>query len=159
MAPTRAQLLADRALDKAPTDAWVQWAVNELLAGQDSPHLRILAGERPPFDPFEISALLDKVLSELAVAVPSRDKAMLAYAAELADTLVKSQANDVAPLRQLRDLCIESGYPKYLYNFYLLAFAEQDLQAGGVQFYWLGATPANIRQLILDCANEWLGEF
>src|SRR5206468_5361865 len=62
MLPTLKQLLAERALARTPTDAWVEWAVDQLMRGQDTPHLRILAGERAPFNAFEMYALFDTVL-------------------------------------------------------------------------------------------------
>jgi hypothetical protein len=156
MIPTLKQLLAERALARTPTDAWVEWAVDQLMRGQETPHLRILAGERAPFNAFEVWALLDTVFRELDVQPPGPEEAVRAYAAELASSLVQSEGRDVAALRLLRDLAIERQYPDYLHDFYLLAFAEQDLTSGGVQFYWQGATPTNVYQIIHDRAAAWL---
>jgi len=129
IAPSLRRLLAERALDKPPSEAWVQWAVSQLSAGHDTPHLRILAGESAPFNVGEMSALLDRVLGELGIQAPTRETAIHEDATELATRLVETQGEDLEPLRRLRDLCIECKYPKALNDFYLPAFAAEDLAA------------------------------
>jgi hypothetical protein len=156
MVPTLKRLVAERALKQPPSDLWVQWAVAQLSAGQDTPHLRILAGERAPFYYPEMSALLDKVLEELGQPLPSRDTAIREYASELATLLVGSKGRDLEPLRQLRDLCIACEHSLTLNDFYLLAFAAEDLARHGDQHYWEGATSANLPDIVLDKARMWL---
>jgi hypothetical protein len=156
MPPSLKRLLAERALEKPPSDAWVEWAVAQLSAGQDTPHLRILAGERAPYGFGEMSALLDRILGELGIQPPPREAAIHDYASELVSELVTSHGENFEPLQRLRDLAIDCKYPSALHDFYLLAFAAEDLIARGDQHYWEGATSANIAFLITDRASLWL---
>jgi len=48
---------------------------------------------------------------------------------------------------------IARGYQE-LYEFDLLSFAFERLQAGEEQFYWQGATRENIRTIIRDEAEK-----
>jgi hypothetical protein len=59
-------------------------------------------------------------------------------------------------LEILKDICIELDMEKYLYQFYLLYFAKDDLLDSEVQWYIEGADKSNIDKIIEDYFQEWL---
>jgi hypothetical protein len=59
-------------------------------------------------------------------------------------------------LRMVADLCIELGYPRYLYDSYLLYFAQDDLRVSEIQWYWPDATRDNIEEIIREYATKWI---
>jgi len=56
-------------------------------------------------------------------------------------------------LHVLRDTCIARGY-KELYEFYMLSFAYERLQAGEGQLYWPDATLENIFAIVRNEAEK-----
>lgn len=77
---TTAEILAFKALNRDIDKAWVDWAVDMLIAGYDSEHLTILAGESEPFNQFQIQELADKVLAELQLDYSNKDQTIKNYA-------------------------------------------------------------------------------
>jgi hypothetical protein len=154
--PSAVAISAWRALDRSPTREWVAWAVRELVAGRDTPNLRIVAGLSEPFDYFETIRYVDRALEELGVTRVDKPAAIAAYTEELLRLMIAQQQSIPDTLRQLTDLCIECDYPEFLFTFYKLFFAKQDLENGEHQFYWDGADASNIDAIILSEAEHWL---
>jgi len=59
----------------------------------------------------------------------------------------------------LKDICIELDYEKYLYDFFSLYFAKDDLSYSENQWYWNGATRENIEKTITDYFTTWKTNF
>jgi len=140
-------LRAHLALGRSPSTLWVEWAVAELLAGRDSPNLRVLAGLSEPFDHHETVLITERALAEVAKTGAQTD-AVRTYVVVLLEWILEGRADRSAALSELALMCIESGYPETLMPFYLLHFAQLDLAAHGDQHYWDGANPSNIEAII-----------
>jgi hypothetical protein len=65
--PSTKEILAYRTPNRVVDERWVDWAVSMLEQGYDTPHLRVLAGESPPFNQFEMVALADRAFEELGL--------------------------------------------------------------------------------------------
>ncbi|MEM1239000.1 MAG: hypothetical protein AAGI45_04080 [Cyanobacteria bacterium P01_H01_bin.26] len=137
----------------------VQWAVDTLCVGKDSPSLRILAGLAPPFYSFEVRAYATKALKELGIGIPTEKNAISVYAWYLIKDILADAACMQDRLSALGDLCAGKDYPKEIYDFYLLRWAFADLQDSEVQFYWDEADRNNIQEIILARCHEWLVEY
>jgi hypothetical protein len=156
-ARSTAEILALRVLGASVDQLFVDWAVAQLEAGRDSPHLRVLAGEIAPFNYFEMSQLLDKVLQELGLELPPDDETALRnYARERVLAAIAGSVSASTVLSELAHLCIEFGYPRFLYDFYLLHWAKSDLQEQEVQWYWPDADRENIDSVISSHFETWL---
>ena len=59
----------------------------------------------------------------------------------------------------LKDLCIELDYESYLYDFYSLYFAKDDLSYSDNQWYWTGADKNNIDTIIRDYFTKWKTDY
>ena len=61
-------------------------------------------------------------------------------------------------LRELNRLCIDTDYASELQDFYLLYFAWDDLKTSNEQWYWPGATRANIATIALEVLTKFVTE-
>ncbi len=146
-----------RRLNRDVDSRWIDWAVDSLVAGHDTPSLRVLAGEAAPFNQFEMGSLVDQTLDELHVRLPeTEDDAAVVCATPLVKRLASQDVETAEALSTLAQLCIERDYLRDLYCFYLLHFAFDDLQAGEHQWYWEGATRENINGIVAQEARAWV---
>jgi hypothetical protein len=152
-------ILAYRALNRKIDEHWVEWAASMLEQGFDSYHLRIFAGESPPFNQFELTELANKTFEELGLDWSDTERVISRYAAELLEEMLTGAREAESVLNILKDICIELDYARYLFDFYLLHFAQQDLQSSEMQWHWPGANRANIASIITDYAHRWIERF
>ncbi len=146
-----------RKLNRGVDSRWVDWAVDSLAAGHDTPSLRVLAGESAPFNQFEMWSLVDAVLDELQVPLPkTEDDAAIICATPLVKQLASRDVDIASALSTLAQFCIERDYLRGLYCFYSLHFAFDDLQVSEHQHYWDGATRENINDIVTQEAKTWI---
>lgn len=151
-------IVAWRSLGRSIDQQWVDWAVGMLEKGHDSYHLRILAGEPPPFNQFDLRSIVDSVFDELDIDCSDQEKSVKDYASYLIREMLGGRMNAVSVLRTLKDICLELDYAEYLYDFYSLYFAQEDLATSNIQRYWIGMTKENIEQEIFGYSKRWLQE-
>jgi hypothetical protein len=134
--PSTDEVLALRKLGRTVDERFAEWAISLLMEGQDTPALRVLAGESPPSSPSEMEALADRAFAELGIVQhPGIEAAARSLAAFRARQVLAGQlARDVA-LQELAELYMETD-DRALQDFYLLHHARDDLQQGEVQWYW-----------------------
>lgn len=157
-APTTALILGRRALNRRCGKECVDWAERQLLVGIDTTLMRQLAGMEPPYNHFELAALLDRVLNGLAMPDLSRSDGLRVLAAEVLRPALGPGSDITAAVSDVRTLCIEEGNPAELMDFYFLAFANDDLRENGEQHYWSGATSANILTMMRERAASLVGQ-
>jgi hypothetical protein len=134
----------------------VDWAIGLLERGQDSPHLRQLAGMLPPYNHFEIAALRDRTMEELKIEDVAQSEAIREYVVEVLRDALNGDLHLIEALKTVTDLCIADGYRQDLMDFYCLYYAHLNLQHGNMQWYWDGATRENIDEIIRECAQSFL---
>lgn len=151
------EVVALRGLGRSIDERWVGWAVDMLVAGHDTPSLRLLAGATAPFNQFEMAALVDRTLEELGVpGYRSREDAGIALAVVRARQVLDGTAPVAGALAELSRLCVEPDYASGLYGFYLLHYARDDLQGHREQYYWPGATRRTIDAVVRELCEVWL---
>ncbi|WP_395750229.1 hypothetical protein [Prosthecobacter sp.] len=141
-----------------PADC-VEWAMEALTEGYDTPSLRILAGLASPLVIFEVRDYAKRALRELGISIPNGPAAISAYARDLVSDILVQPPLMQSRLRELCDLCIAEDYQNDIYDFYLLRWAYDDLKNETVQWYWDGADRSNIDQIILQKCSSWLEEY
>lgn len=155
--PGTVELLAMRKLGKSVDERWVAWAVSMLVEGQDTPALRILAGEAPPFNQFEMADLVDRVFRELGLeAFDSPHSAAVGYASVLARGVLDGKISVQFAVFELSEVYVELDFLDDLQDFYRLRHARDDLQESDIQYYWTNATRETIDEVIRDYCREWL---
>ena len=86
--------------------ALVDWAVDALVGGWDSPSLRILAGLEKPPNEFEVDHFVARLAHELGIALPDRKGLTDQYALAIARDIVDGVTPPYDGARELRLLCI-----------------------------------------------------
>lgn len=149
------EILAFKALNRDIDRTWVEWAVEMLMAGFDTENLAILAGEYEPYNQFQLQALTTRAFDELQLDYSNKDQTIKNYSCYLIDKSLNGELNSFKVLAILKDICIELDYASYLYDFYLLYFAKDDLSYSDNQYYWNGADKDNIDKIILSYFTNW----
>jgi hypothetical protein len=144
------RILAMKALERRCEQDCVDWAIGLLERGNRTRNVAILAGMIPPFNPFEMAEMRDRVLEELCVPALAREDAIVIYAGELAADAAEDPRSPYAVLRELSELCIAEGYLRELHECYLLSNAWEDLLSRNEQWYVANATLDNIETLARD---------
>ena len=156
-----------RALGLAPSDTVIEWALDAITAGYDSPNLRILAGLGAPFDELEVKRLCSAACAELGIpSLPAREYVKCYIGSVLRQMLDGKLSREDAMSRlaslyckgQLARLPDPYGYGYELaYDFYLLFHQKDDLnRPEGFDFYWKGGTKSNMDSIIDREARSWL---
>lgn len=104
MAPALEELLAEFFVRDASSTTISALAVRALERGVDSPSLRVLAGLTGYVSPFELEALIDRMLSELGEARPSRTTLLGALARPHAEAFLAGQLGPADFTRRLYEL-------------------------------------------------------
>ena len=153
--PSTAEILAFKMLGRSINKKWIDWAYDMLEAGFETENLVMLAGEIEPFNQFELQSLADKVLKELNLTWDDRQQVYKNYVCYLVSEALDEKLKAVNVLSALKDICIANDYEPYLYDFYSLYFAYEDLRYSENQWYWNGATRENIDVVIKQYFMEW----
>lgn len=103
------------------------WAVSELEQGRDSKHLRILASAFDAKSRTELEVHFRQSLVELDWEYPTKEVATKRYSESIMQRIVKSEIEPFEGCKELCNLCIYLEYPKDLYNWNALYWAQDEL--------------------------------
>ena len=139
-------------------DDCVNWAIEMLQLGYDTPSLLILAGLTKPTNQFEVKDYLKQALNELELEEKTGDDATLSYSYYYIVKIAKGE--DVKRnLKSVYEFCKARDYEKNINEFYLLYWAWDDLDYGNdYQAYWPDADRSNIEQTVIETAKKWVSE-
>lgn len=150
-------MVAYPGLENINGDECIQWAIEMLQFGYETPSLLIVAGLPKSPSQWELHSYLKAALSELGLQEKVGEAAILSYSAYYITKIAVAQ--DVQRnLEMLYRFCLQCGYDKLIFDFYLLYWAWQDLDYENDQHYWKGANRNNIEQIVVEKANKWVVE-
>lgn len=151
------KVIAFSDMSTANWDDCVDWAIEMLQLGHETPSLLILAGLTKPTDQNEARDYLRMALRELELSEKTGDEATLSYASYYI-TRIASGEEIKRNLSMVYDFCLARDYDKLIYDFYLLHWAWSDLDYGNeFQHYWPDATKQNIAEVVIETAKKWVG--
>jgi hypothetical protein len=136
-----------------------EWATGLLIAGADSPSLRILAGFTGEENHFEICQYLVASFQEIGLEFPEKSRAVIDYALELAETYLagkldlKHFLDDICCMHFEFEFCL--GNQK-LFPLVLLKWAWDDLQFDDIGSYYV---PGIHRDNFTAMANQEIQTF
>jgi hypothetical protein len=78
------------------------------------------------------------------------------YAVELLEEMLRGARPPQTVMNVLKGICIELDYARFLFGFYRLPYAQEDLVYSDMQHYWPGADRSNIEIVIFDYARRWI---
>jgi hypothetical protein len=153
------KILADKVQQQANAEDWIDWALEMMDAGFETEHLVILAGLSPHLNRFELDDIVNRALKELSLDTMTKDEMIYGYVYFLIDEALNSKISSKAALDILRKLCRDRDYEEELFPFYLLAYAQEELDELGVQLYWKDADHNNIDSIIKDQFKDWKSKY
>lgn len=155
IAPFTHEVVTLRYLEKGVDISRIRWAEKMLIAGFDSPHLRVLVGEKEPFNKFELDDIFDKSAREISLPkITSLEEAINTYTTAKIQRFLNGSVGSRDTLYDLKELYNEYEYTE-IYDFYLLYFAAIDLIDNEIQWYWPEATRKNIKKIIKKRCCDW----
>ena len=158
--PSTAEILVYKQQKFNINTQWKDWALEMLMAGYETENLFILAGEDIHCNPFEFTELTDKIFEELHLNEIDANSIIILYSLFIVKSVIQSpDKNKVsAALNKLEQECINNEYNTFLYDFYLLSNAIDELKALGEQWYWNDAslTKENWYEYTLRFFKLWI---
>jgi len=150
------KILAFKELPDFNMDDSIDWALDMMRLGYETPSLLILAGLSKPTNVYEAESYLVSSLSELGIDIPNREEALYEYCKYFVTRLARAE-NIRDNLLRLYQVARDELDDKSLFDFYLLYWAWDDLDySPDYQHYWNGATIDNIESIVIDTAKRWL---
>lgn len=139
-------------------DECLDWAVEMISLGYDSPSLYILASLSKPTNYFETIEYLKATFDELDLSFKRGVEGVVSYSSYFIEQISKG-INVKENLKIVYKFCQEKDYEKPIYDFYLLYWAWDDLDYGNeYQSYWPDATKSNIEHITISTALNWVKE-
>lgn len=154
--PSTYQILAWKFFDRSVDQRWADWAVEMMLAGFETESLPMLALLEKPYNQFELKELTDRILDELGLSNQDKGLVMCNYASYLINLGIKEERDISSVLNSLKDMYLALDGDATFLNFYLLAYAKEDLNFSEVQYYWDGADRTNIDKIISEEFQKWI---
>lgn len=151
------KILAYRELPNFNMDDSIDWAIEMLELGYDTPSLLMLAGISKPTNFLETEYYLLHSLKELDIQIPNREDAILGYCKYYIEKISVNE-NVRANLTNVHNLAQSAlEEPNINSDFYLLAWAWGDFDYEQTYTdYWPEATPETIESIVISKAKEWL---
>lgn len=145
-------------LESVNGDDCVDWAIEMLQAGYETPSTLILAGLSKPTNQFEVKDYLKSALRELKLDEKTGDDATISYSSYYIIKIARGEEIK-RNLGMVYEFCTSRHYEKIIFDFYLLYWAWGDLDYGNeYQHYWPEADKNNIEQIVIDTARKWVLE-
>jgi hypothetical protein len=139
-------------------DECVDWAIEMISLGYDTPSLLILAGLSKPTNYFETVEYFKKTLNELHLKIKTGNEGVLSYSSYFIEQIALGY-NVKENLTAVYKYCQLKNYEKTIYDFYLLYWAWDDFDYGNkCQSYWPDADKQNIESVVISIADKWVKE-
>lgn len=124
------------------------WACGRLIAGDDTPHLAMLAGMTGSENAFELEDYFRRTIQELHLQLPDNARAVLDYAQEISRLYLDGQLPLKLYLQEFIELFYAEGAGHEIHPFYMLANAWDDLQFSDFSYYY-DVTRENFEEALL----------
>lgn len=109
-----ARLLARTQFGTGSGSDVVDWAVDALVVGWESPALEVLAGLEKPPNEFEVDRYVERALSELGVEMPRGPQVVNLYAVAIAGDILAGTISPYDGAREMFRICVATNYPNEL---------------------------------------------
>lgn len=151
------KIVAFPEIQQIDTDECIDWALEMMELGYESPTLHMLASFNKPTNYFEVIDYVTNTIQELGLEMKNGDDAVLSYASYYVHQIAKGE-NVRDNLTKLYKFCQMRDYEDLVYDFYLLYWAWDDLDYDDNDYnnYWNGARRSNIETIVVDEAKKWI---
>ena len=153
------KIAAYKEIDNFNTDDCVDWALELLSQGIETPNLLILASLSKPTNHFETIPYLVETLNELGIETLKGENAIVSYCYYYINQ-IRNDCEVKSNLYKVCQFCIDHNYDKKVYDFYLLYWAWNDFDYGeSITHYWDNADKNNINTIVIKTASDWIERF
>lgn len=159
MMMTTPAMQARHVLGRAQAGGYVDWATDAMMAGSDSPNLRILAGLDRFVSPFEAEDQFKRARKELGLPTPNRDQALKDYAIHLAESIHKPASNFDILVAKLSELHHTNDYPDcpdYLMEWYSLDDGLTDIRSANYPYGFDELYQSDPSKIVVEIANTFI---
>lgn len=134
--PTTRYILAKFVIQNRLGKDAPDWACGRLVAGDDTPHLAMLAGMTGLENAFELDDYFRRTIHELHLQLPDNSKAVIDYAQEISQSYLDGRLPLKPYLEEFIDLYFTEGAGPEIQSLYLLAWSWHDLQFGYDSYHY-----------------------
>lgn len=106
---------------------FADWAVMQIGAGKETPHLQMLASEFQANSITDVEPDFRRALDELGWEFPDKSEAIRRYAESILRKIVSGEIKPFEGCSQLYMMCSYADYPEYLQNWNGLYWAKEDM--------------------------------
>ncbi len=151
------KIVAFPEIQQVDTNESIDWAIEMIELGFESPTLFMLASFNKPTNYFEVINYVKDTINELGLKMKSGDDAILSYASYYILQIAKGQRVR-ENLTDLYRFCQMRDYEELVYDFYLLYWAWTDLEYDDTHnnHYWDGARKDNVEKIVIDESRKWI---
>ena len=114
------RLLAEKYMQLAIYESFVDWAGSSLEAGFDTKSIRILASLQKPLFPTEVEDYFYRSLKELGWELPEPKECVIEYARFFAEEILSDKVSPVEGCRRIYQVAVFLEYPRELMNWFYL---------------------------------------
>ena len=146
------------AIDTFDYNLAVDWAIELINKGLNTESVFMLASFSKPVESQEIKPYINPVLKELGLQEKYGEYSTIAKAHYHLDMIIHNV--DVwQNLTEVYNLCNHTDHAYELTTFYRIYHAWWNFQDGIPNWYFEGATPDNIEQILMDQARIWIEKY
>jgi hypothetical protein len=149
-------IFGKRTLKQLSAEVYVDWAVEMLVQGQDSFHLRILAGLDRSGSVFEAEDHFLRSIKELGIAEPEQEEAVRAYGCEIAQQIIDGQLSAQEGVKTLYSICLDMDYSRDFIIWLELDDALDSLLAGEYPYSYPSASMKNFDAIVKKEAENFI---
>jgi len=151
------KIVAFAEIQDVDTNESIDWAIEMIELGHESPALFMLAAFIKPTNYFEVIEYVKDTIQELELEMKSGDDATLSYTSFYVQ-LIANKVNIRENLTELYKFCQSRDYECLVYDFYLLYWAWDDIdfEDNDYNHYWAEAKTNNIEQIVVGEAKKWI---
>jgi len=135
---------------------YIDWAVDKIVSGYDSPNLRMLSGLDSSGGLFEAEFHFGRSLNELGIVEPDRAGKFKGYAIELAQQILEEQLSLRDGVNILYRICVLLDYAKEFMIWLELDDAIEDIKTGGYPHSYSTMTAENFENIVRSEAEKFL---
>lgn len=142
---SRLELFAHELMGKAIDNDYIDWAIKELMAGNSTLSINIIAGLQPPYNSFEIAEYVKKAIKELNIEI-HLDSIIDEFVNELANRKLMGKIGSEELIKEIDSILIYTNYDsKYNGWLNLVEFFDD--------YYVLGDNNLE-NDIIEECKNQ-----
>jgi hypothetical protein len=151
------KIVAFPELEQGDINESIDWAIEMMELGYESPTLYMLASFSKPANYFEIINYVRDAVLELGLELKFGEEASLSFASYYVNQIVKGD-NVRENLSELHRFCEIRDYEDSVFDFSLLYWAWDQLDYEDIRHnhYWQGARRTNIEMIVRKEAKRWI---